>query len=88
MDVESNSRDATALEAIAGNIGEATADYDEEVLPKLLEDNEEEEEAMYVAVFNYLSATSDSDERYPKAYTKEQKRGLRRKAKRFVTDNK
>ena len=33
MDVENTARDAIALEAIAGNIGETTANNDEEVVP-------------------------------------------------------
>ena len=48
------------------------------------EGNVEGEEATFVAVHNYLLATEESSERYPSGYNKEQKRGIRRKVKRFV----
>ena len=87
MDVKNTARDTIVLQAIAGNVGQTTTDHDGEAMPELSEGTEEAEEAMYVAVFNYLSATSESAERYPKAYSRKQKRGLRRKAKRCVTHN-
>ena len=70
MDVENTARDTIALQAIADNIGQAATNHDGEAMPELSEGTEEAEEAMYVAVFNYLSATSESAERYPKAYSK------------------
>ena len=66
------------------NIGEGVETPVDYVVSEPMEGSEEAEEATYVAVYNYLLATDDSAERYPKAYNKEQKRGLRRKAKRFV----
>ena len=47
---------------------------------------EELEEETFAAVHSYLTA-SDNEERYPLSYSKDQKRELRRKAKRFVNNS-
>ena len=51
---------------------------------KTEEGSVEAEEATFSALYNYLLATDGSSERYPTGYNKKQKRGLRRKAKRFI----
>ena len=56
----------------------------EEEILETEEGSVEAEEATLSALYNYLLATDGSSERYPTGYNKEQKRGLRRKAKRFT----